>query len=207
MLGADVLAGYFLTGRPPVPEEWAAVQRCLSALPPAPQPPPAPPAGAEPSWLRAWVDWGLATVLDRLGPATAARPPMPVPLPPPRCVPSAPRRRTAGPGQAGEGWVPWSLRMGRLASLALPGLDSVLHEAARSAPLALARGAARAVLRRDYATAARITRWLAWLEAEGAAPLVDASLLVREITLRGPEDSRCALDVAIARHLLERTNT
>ncbi|WKX11860.1 hypothetical protein [Streptomyces sp. NL15-2K] len=97
--------------------------------------------------------------------------------------------------------MPWSLRMARLASLALPGLHSPVHDAARSGALALARGATRALLRRDFATAARITRWLAWLTADGVPLPVDAALLTDDIMLRGGGD-RCLLDAAISRRLL-----
>jgi hypothetical protein len=156
--------------------------------------------------VRAWVDWGLATVLARLDPA-ACHDPVPQPQEPPQCDGNAPRHRSAAgttdhlEGGRREGWVPWSLRMGRLASLALPGLHSPVHDAARSGALALARGATRALLRRDFATAARITRWLAWLAADGAALPVDAALLTEDIALRGG-GARCLLDASISRRLL-----
>ncbi|MDN0193562.1 hypothetical protein [Streptomyces sp. S.PNR 29] len=198
--GADALAPYLLTGRTPPPEETAAVRLILAALPPAPQPPAAPPRGPEPPWTRAWIDWGLVTVLARLD---AGAPPVPAPMPagPPCYDGTAPRHRSAAQGGAGEGWVPWALRMGQLASLALPGLDTPVHQAAHSGAEALARGATRSLLRRDFATAARLTRWLAWLAADGAALPLDAALLVEDIALRGG-GNRCLLDVAICRHLL-----
>ncbi|MES4906920.1 MULTISPECIES: hypothetical protein [unclassified Streptomyces] len=201
VLGADALAPYLLTGRALLPEESAAIRLSLSALPPAQRPPAAPPVGREQSWTRAWIDWGLVTVAARLDP-DLWRVAAPVPQGPPPCDDSAPRHRpAAGPGGGGEGWVPWSLRMGRLASLALPGLDGPVHQAARSHVLALARGATRALLRRDFATAARIARWLAWLAAGGVALPLDAALLTGDIALRGGDD-RCLLDASIARHLL-----
>ncbi|ADI11387.1 hypothetical protein SBI_08269 [Streptomyces bingchenggensis BCW-1] len=200
VLGADALAPYVLTGRALLPEESAAVRLSLSALPPVQRPPAAPPDGRERPWLRAWIDWGLVAVAARLDPdpwCVAA----PVPQGPPPCDDSAPRHRSADGAVGGEGWVPWSLRMGQLASLALPGLDGPVHQAARSGALALARGATRALLRRDFATAARITRWLAWLAADGVALPLDVALLTEDIALRGGDD-RCLLDAAIARRLL-----
>jgi hypothetical protein len=207
LLGADALAPYALTGQAVLPEESAAVRMAISALPPAQQRPAAPPHGPEPPWVRAWIDWGLVTMLACLDPA-APRAALPLPQEPPQCDGSAPHRRSAATavdrpdgGSCGEGWVPWSLRMARLASLALPGLHSPVHDAARSGALALARGATRALLRRDFATAARITRWLAWLTADGVPLPLDAALLTDDITLRGGGD-RCLLDAAISRRLL-----
>ncbi|MFF8883591.1 hypothetical protein [Streptomyces flaveolus] len=207
VLGADALAPYLLTGRPLLPEESAAVRLSLSALPPARRPPAAPPSGREQAWIRAWIHWGLVTVLARLD-AAPERVAVTVPQGPPPCDDSEPRHRSAAdpadcPVGHGEGWVPWSLRMGQLASLALPGLDGPVHQAARSGGLALARGATRALLRRDFATVARITRWLAWLAADGVALPLDVALLIEDIALRGGDD-RCLLDAVIARRLLRR---
>lgn len=147
---------------------------------------------------------GLTTVLARLDPAAPPAAAV-IPQPPPRCADGASRRAPAGRSGTGEGegWVPWSVRMGRLASLALPGLDGPVHDRARGGGTALARGATRAVLRRDFSTAARITRWLAWLAADGVQLPVDVSLLVEELALRGHDAGRCALDTAIARCLLK----
>lgn len=209
MLGADVLAPLVLTGQGLRPEEAAAVRLALGALPSAQYPPAAPPKGPELPWIRAWIDWGLVTVLARLDPGSPGDP-APAPPGPPCCEDGAPRRGAAPaagdcPSSRGEGWVPWSLRMGQLASLALPGLDGPVHDAARSGVLALARGAVRAFLRRDFATAARLTRWLAWLAADGAVLPLDVASLTRDISLCGGDD-RCLLDAALARSLLGLEN-
>ncbi|OKI01895.1 hypothetical protein A6A06_12205 [Streptomyces sp. CB02923] len=213
ILGADVLAPYVLTGQTPTAGETAAIGLALSALPPAGTPPPVPPAGPEEAWIMAWIDWGLATVLARLDPANSPVRAAPLPQGPPLCDDSAPRGlpptagpdggdRTGGPGApVEEGWVSWSVRMGKLASLALPGLDGPVHTAARSGALGLARGATRATLRRDHPTAARITRWLAWLRADGTGLPLDPAPLTEHIGLLGGGD-RPALDTAVARRLL-----
>ncbi|MEB3961029.1 hypothetical protein OKJ48_12350 [Streptomyces kunmingensis] len=203
LLGADVLAPYVLTGSAPPAEETVAVAAALDALPPAQPPPAAPPGGPEPAWVRAWIDWSLVTVLARIDPAVTA-PTAPEPPPPPRCAaPTAPRHApaTAEGGVTHEGWVPWSVLMGQLSPLALPGLDGPVHQAARSGATGLARGATRAVLRRDFPTAARITRWLAWLHAEGVRLPLDPAPLTEHITLLGG-GGRVALDTAIAGRLL-----
>ncbi|MDN3294910.1 hypothetical protein QWM81_12775 [Streptomyces ficellus] len=205
LLGADVLAPYVLTGRTPPVGETAAINMALNALPPAQPPPAAPPEGREEPWVRAWVDWSLVTVLARVDPGDVLVV-APVPAGPPLYDGAAPRRRppTAEGGSDGhtrEGWVPWSVRLGQLSSLALPGLDGPVHQAARSGAMGLARGATRAVLRRDFLTAARITRWLAWLQAEHARLPLDVVRLTEHIALLGGSE-RITLETAISRRLL-----
>ncbi|MFI7386644.1 hypothetical protein [Streptomyces sp. NPDC049813] len=203
LLGADVLAPAVLTGAAPSAEETVAIAATLDALPPSQPPPAAPPEGAEAPWVRAWIDWSLVTVLTRVDPGAVA-PAAPEPPPPPRCeAPTAPRRTPAtvhGDGTR-EGWVPWSVRMGQLAPLALPGLDGPVHAAARAGATGLARGATRAVLRRDYPTAARITRWLAWLHTEGVPLPLDPAPLTAHLALVAG-GTRVTLDTTIAAHLL-----
>ncbi|GCD47722.1 hypothetical protein [Streptomyces paromomycinus] len=213
ILGADVLAPYVLTGQPPPAGDTAAIGLALSALPPDETPPPAPPAGTEEAWTMAWIDWGLATVLARLDPADSPVRAASLPQGPPRCGDATPRNlppttdtdggdRQGTPGTpVQEGWISWSVRMGKLASLALPGLDGPVHDAARAGALGLARGATRATLRRDHPTAARITRWLAWLHADGVKLPLDPAALTENTGLLGGGD-RPALDTAIARRLL-----
>ncbi|WP_030659505.1 hypothetical protein [Streptomyces rimosus] len=213
ILGADVLAPYILTGQSPPAGETETLGLALGALPPTDPPPAAPPDGPEQAWTMAWIDWGLSTALSRLDPARSPAPAAPLPQAPPRCDDSAPRHLPPTPapeggdrahgsdGTAREGWVPWSVRMGQLASLALPGLDGPVHDAARSGVLGLARGATRATLRRDFPTAARITRWLAWLDADGQRLPLDPMLLTEHTGLLGGGD-RTALDTAVARRLL-----
>ncbi|MER0243939.1 hypothetical protein AAHZ94_18395 [Streptomyces sp. HSW2009] len=103
---------------------------------------------------------------------------------------------------AGLDWQRWSVRMGQLSPLALPGLDSAVHRAARAAPLALARGASRALLRRDHPTAVHILRWLALLGAEGVPLPIELPPLIEHVELLGGGGPRLALDLAIARRLL-----
>ncbi|MFE2597298.1 hypothetical protein [Streptomyces sp. NPDC057617] len=192
ILGADVLAPAVLAGTAFHPLDAEAVALSFTALPPSREEPLPPPTGPEEPWLMAWRDWGTVTLLTVLTSGDTARTGVPRPTSPPAGV-AAPRD--------GTGWAAWSVRMGRLSALALPGLESPVHDAARGAPLALARGATRAVLRRDYPTAARIVRWLAWLHADGVELPLDPAPLVEHIGLMAGGD-RLALDTAIARRLI-----
>jgi hypothetical protein len=197
ILGADTFAPVLLTGEALHPQDAEAVTLSLAALPPSRDVTPAPPAGPEGPWLMAWRDWGTATVLAVLTDGGTAAPPTdPMLLPPP-----GPARAPTESGAGAAGWAGWSVRMGQLSTLALPGLDGQVHDAARSSPLGLARGATRAVLRRDYPTAARIVRWLAWLHAEGVSLPLDPAPLVEHIEVMAGGD-RIALDTAIARRLI-----
>ena len=95
----------------------------------------------------------------------------------------------------GAGWTRW---LAPLSSLALPGLDSPLHEAAAEPErvAVLIQGAAEAADRGDYATAAALGRWLAMLDAP------DAARTVEQTARHGVADPRTALDAAIARRFL-----
>ncbi|MFE3743489.1 hypothetical protein [Streptomyces sp. NPDC059134] len=200
ILGADSLAPALLAGAPVHPRDAEAVALAFTALPPARDVTPPPPAGPANPWLMAWRDWGTVTLLAALSGesggsrsrGTDGRPAAVRPAPPPPTGPAA---------ADGDGWAAWSVTMGQLSTLALPGLDGPVHDAARSSPLGLARGATRAVLRRDYPTAARIVRWLAWLHSDGVRTPLDPVPLVEHISLLAGGD-RLALDTAIARRLL-----
>ncbi|MFE2638077.1 hypothetical protein ACFXKF_25370 [Streptomyces scopuliridis] len=191
ILGADTFAPVVLAGAPLHPEDAEAIALAFSALPPTRDVPPPPPAGPEGPWLMAWRDWGTVTLLTVLTGSDRARLTAPRPAHP----------ADAAPADDAAGWAEWSVRMGQLCTLALPGLDGPVHDAARRSPLALARGATRAVLRRDYPTAARIARWLAWLRSDGVRLPLDAGPLVEHIGLLAGGD-RPALDTAISRRLI-----
>jgi hypothetical protein len=155
VVGADTFAPHLLAGAPLTDADAVAFDHCFALFPPAAEQAPPPPAGPEAPWVIGWRDWATATLRGLL-PGGAA-------------VAAVPRPQPAGASPEAD-WNRWSVLMGQLCSLALPGLDGPVHAAARNAPLALARGATRAVLRRDYPTAARIARWLAWLRFDGAEP-------------------------------------
>jgi hypothetical protein len=109
----------------------------------------------------------------------------------------------AGSGEV-TAWRAWSLDAAALASLALPGLASAVHDAVADHPAALARGLARAMLRRDYRTAARLARWAGYVVTQrGVRLAIDAAAVCRHIRLCGDGDVRGALDVEITERLLQ----
>ncbi|WP_329201713.1 MULTISPECIES: hypothetical protein [unclassified Streptomyces] len=131
-----------------------------------------------------WHDWATGQLAARAGIALT----LPIPEGPPTL----------------EAWKQWSPAMARLAPLALPSLDGSLHEMVRREPLSLARAAVRAMLRRDYRTAAKLARWLAWLHGAGVpVPVETGSLLVRLRQVGGP-GARTTLDLTLAERLLAR---
>ncbi|MEW1926098.1 hypothetical protein [Streptomyces sp. NPDC088360] len=212
VVGADTFAPHLLTGVALHPLDAEAVARSFSVFPPPQSVPQSPPAGPAEPWVMAWRDWATASMLARFAAeGEAARAlsqyaaqPTEAPLLAARAGISAPIRPPEAPSPDTTrdlGWAEWSVRMGQLSSLALPGLDGPVHTAARGAPLALARGATRSLLRRDYPTAARIARWLALLQHEGVALPLDPVPLVAHLRVLG-NGPRLALDTAIAGKLL-----
>ncbi|MEU0690922.1 hypothetical protein [Streptomyces uncialis] len=197
VIGADTFTPHVLTGVPFHADDAATVARSLAAFPPpAPTAPdPTAPAGTAPARTEArtlaWRDWATGECLARFSGGS---------VPPPT---------TTAPPQGDDeladttDWRRWSVRMAQLATLAIPGLDGPVHEAARAAALPLARGATRSVLRRDHRTAVRLIRWLAWLHHEGVAPPVDPAPMAEHVRLLGGVGPRTAVDLAIAWHLLE----
>lgn len=196
VVGADLFAPHLLADAVLLPEDAMAVVQSFTVLPPPVSVPPAPPAGPAEPWIAAWRDWATSALLARFsGGETLVPQPMGAP------VAEEPDESDGSHRSGGSDWQRWSVRMGQLSPLALPGLDGPVHAAARRAPLALARGASRAVLRRDFPTAMRITRWLALLAAEGARLPLDPAPLVEHLRLLGG-GPRLALDAAIAGRLL-----
>lgn len=178
VLGADLFAPELAGTSAPGDEAARAVAEAYRLFPPRP----------DRDLVTAWHDWAtqaLASRDGRAGPAPAAPP-----EPPPSRTPDA------------DGWRQWTLAMARLAPLALPGFDSPLHGTVRAHPLAMARGTVRAMLRRDHRTAARLTRWLAWLHyTRVPVPLEIAPLLTR-LRQVGDGSARTSLDLALVEHLL-----
>ncbi|MBP2406669.1 hypothetical protein [Streptomyces syringium] len=134
----------------------------------------------------AWRDWGFARLLaDHAGTA-------PPPLPAAHVV-------LADPGA----WQPWCQAAAQLAPLSLPGLDGPVRDAVRGRPLALARGTTRALLRRDYPTAARLLRWLAALHGERVRLPLKPAPILDHLALHAGGGGRLALDLAVTRRMLD----
>ncbi|MFD8751792.1 hypothetical protein ACFV0O_12540 [Kitasatospora sp. NPDC059577] len=181
VLGADLFAPQLLTGAEPDGPTAALLAEARRTFP---SPAPASPDAAQ---AIAWQDWAAEQVLARTPYADTA--PAPTPAPP--------------PGPAELGWQTWSVRMAQLSVLALPGLDGPVHDAARTNLLDLSRGTARAMLRRDFTTAVRLARWLAWADAADRPPHLEVEPILDRIRLVGIGAVRTRLELAVAEALSE----
>ncbi|WP_028928003.1 hypothetical protein [Pseudonocardia acaciae] len=183
VLGPDVLAPAVLDAAEVDPTEvyaadGAVVVEALRVFPPGS-------LGATPE--AGWRDWATGQVLARWVDAAADPPDTP--------------RPAEVPGSE-DGWPRWSAWAARLAPLALPDLDSAVHEQVRRRTRALGRGAVRAMLRRDYLSAARLVRWLALASRDGHRPDLDLGVAVAHIELHSGSGPRVELETAITRRLL-----
>ncbi|MFJ8621615.1 hypothetical protein ACIRD3_02055 [Kitasatospora sp. NPDC093550] len=189
VLGGDLFAPQLLVGAEPDGATAALLAEARRALP-APVP-----ASEEAALVIGWQDWAAARLLARTPYGDGGQPP-------------APPLRRSGPlsgmlsGPEALGWQAWSVRMAQLSVLTLPGLDGPVHDAARANTLDLARGTVRAMLRRDPATAVRLTRWLARVRADGRPVPLEVEPLLERIRLVGDGTARSELELAIAQRLL-----
>ncbi|MEU1126086.1 hypothetical protein ABZ371_21610 [Streptomyces sp. NPDC005899] len=181
VLGADAFSPCLLAGHPLPAQDAAVVTKAFDSF---------PASGALEDPTIAWRDGATAHLLARLTPDT---PSAPAPAPPPD-----------GTGLDPADWRAWCVRMAPLAPLATLALDGPVHEAARGGVLALSRGVSRSILRRDFPTAVRLVRWLAWLHHEGTPLPLDPALAAEHMWLVGGGGPRTALDLAIARHFLDQ---
>ncbi|MFG2591235.1 hypothetical protein [Streptomyces sp. NPDC048438] len=182
VLGADVFSPHLLAGHPLTAQDAAVVVKAFDAFPPSDAPEEAAVARR---------DHATAVLLARLSGDDSLSTVVPAPA------------DDAGPGP-GADWSGWSVRMAQLAPLATLGLDGPVHEAARRGALSLSRGVSRSILRRDFTTAVRLVRWLAWLRHEGVNLPLDPDIAAEHVWLVGGPGPRAALDLAIARHFLEQ---
>ncbi|MEU5656941.1 hypothetical protein ABZ802_15145 [Streptomyces sp. NPDC047737] len=182
VLGADVFSPHLLKGDPLQAQDAAVVAKAFDAFP-------ASDAPEEPAV--AHRDHATAALLARLTGDDTLR----------TLAPAPPEDAALDPS---DGWSGWCVRMAQLAPLATLGLDGPVHAAARDGVLSLSRGVSRSILRRDFPTALRLVRWLAWLRHEGAELPLDPDVAAEHAWLVGGAGPRTALDLAIARHFLEQ---
>lgn len=179
VVGPDLFAPALLAGAPFAPDDRAAVEEAFRVFPPAP-------GDAPEVALR---DRATLALLARHGGS-----------------PPVPAMRVPVPEELDAGWREWrewSARMARLSPLALPGLDTRVHDQADRRVRCLSRGTTRAMLRRDHPTAARLARWLALSQSRGVAPDMDVGAVLGLLEVCGGS-ARTALDLAIARFFMLR---
>ncbi|TQF06479.1 hypothetical protein E6W39_35160 [Kitasatospora acidiphila] len=175
VLGADVLSAYLLADHAFADADAELVHAAVGAFP-------APPGTAPDGALWALRDRALTTALAELGVAADGWPGL--------------AGTTVEPPEAAH-WAAWSGELVRCSSLALPPVASPLREQARRRRLDLVRGVSRALLRRDYPSAAKLTRWLALDERQVPEPLLAPALEQLEHLAAG--QPRTMLDVTLAR--------
>ncbi|MDG9702783.1 hypothetical protein [Streptomyces sp. DH37] len=195
VLGPDVFAPALLAGRAFGPADARAVADSFRIFPPDP--------GAAPD--AAWRDWTTVRLLARFGDAPEDTLGVPEPAAFEEAAEPDGPNSTDGTDGPVPSWRTRSLRMAGLHPLALPDVDGPVHEAALRRLRDLSRGTSRAMLRRDYPTAARLARWLAWAVHRGTRPELDAAAVVRHLELHCGSGGRTALDIAVARHLLDQS--
>ncbi|WP_106619047.1 hypothetical protein [Saccharothrix carnea] len=185
LIGADVFAPHVLLGRPVHRDDAAVVARSFTVYPPTPQP------TTRQQHVTAWRDWAVGRLLARTDETSPAG------------SDAAPTPETAAALLDGaKTWQEWSATAAQLSPLALPGVGGPIVAAVFAGMRPLARGVTRAVLRRDFVTAARLIRWMALSSSNGVRQPLDPVLLVERIRLYGGTGSRLALDLAISRVLL-----
>ncbi|MEU4742422.1 hypothetical protein AB0G02_18430 [Actinosynnema sp. NPDC023658] len=187
LIGADVFAPHLLLGRPVHRDDVAVVVRSFAVFPPAGRP------TTRQQHVRAWRDWAACRLVVRAAEPTSAEPGI--------TATPAPETAAALLDRA-KGWQEWSANAAQLSPLALPGVGGPIVAAVFEGVRPLAQGVTRAVLRRDFVTAARLIRWMALLSSNGVRQPLDPALLVERTRLYGGTGSRLSLDLAIARLLL-----
>ena len=169
VLGPDALAPYLIIGYPFATEDAEVVTTSLAAFP-------LDSDGEAP--VRRFRDWATRALLARL-----TDQPAPVLPETPACGPKA-------------HWLVFVGELSGLAPLVAPGLDSPIHTAARTRALDVARGVSRSMLRRDYLTAVRLSRWLA---TGPCVPGVELGGVLTHVELFGDDSPRLRLEVVLAR--------
>lgn len=172
VLGADALTPFVLSGHVLADEDVGLVCAAMRAH--------RSPGDADHARLWGLRDWAVTSVLLRL-----RQQPLPE-------VPALPAGGTALP------WKAWCVELMRLSSLALPEVHSPVRAEVARRGLDLARGLARAMLRRDWLGAARLARWQALEHPED--PYLSAT--IDHLTLLAGDLPRVRLELTLAGLLL-----
>ncbi|GAA1311226.1 hypothetical protein [Saccharothrix xinjiangensis] len=187
LIGADIFAPHLLLDRPVHHADAAVITRSFAAFPPAGQ------AGTRRQQVVAWRDWATGRLLACAADPASAEPGL---------APTAAPETATALLDGAKTWQEWSANAAQLSPLALPGLGGPIAAAVFEGARPLARGVTRALLRRDFVTAARLIRWMALSSSSGVGQPLDPALLVERVRLYGGTGSRLSLDLAIARRLL-----
>jgi hypothetical protein len=184
VLGADALAPFLFAGHSPSASDVEVVQAARRVFP-------APPR-KDPGEAQVWrcKDWALGEVLAHLGMSEPER------------DRAADLDTDGDDGSVAEpAWPVWSATVSRLSVLALPAVGGPLREQVRRRRRDTCRGLARAMLRHDHLSAARLARWLALDAALFPELLLGAALSQLELFTAPPP--RVRLEIALARRLWE----
>ncbi|WP_424186807.1 hypothetical protein ACOBQX_02955 [Actinokineospora sp. G85] len=180
LVGTDIFLPHVVLNRPLSAQDAEVVAESFAAFPPIIGP------VAPEQRVMAWHDWSTARLLATLtGDAGVVTPDDPAAV--------------LGPV---EQWAQWSVAVAQLSSLAHPGATGPVVDMVAAQPRALCQGVLRAVLRRDFTIASRLTRWVAMVHAAGVRLPVDPVVLVDHVALRVGSEPRRLLDLAVARHLV-----
>lgn len=180
LVGADVFLPHVVLNCPLTARDAEVVAASFEVFPPIAEP------AAPEQRIMAWHDWSTARLLAALTGDRAVT------------VPDDAAAVLGSP----ERWADWSVAVAQLSSLAHPGATGPVVDAVAAQPLALCRGVLRTVLRRDFGTASRLTRWVALVHAVGVRLPVDPVTLVDHVALRVGSEPRRLLDLTVARHLV-----
>lgn len=182
VLGADALAPFVLGGHRFRTDDAEVVAASMRAFPVTEhhaqldgQP------GAEVP-VRRLREWATGEVLARLGVTGFAGP--------------CPKGADVGRDHS---WLSWVVVLAQLAPLAVPGLDSPLHVQVKKYRRDVARGVTRAVLRRDYLSAARLVRWLSIVNESADDKWFALDPVTRHIEMVAERDASLLLELAVAR--------
>ena len=184
VLGADALTPFLFTGNPLSARDVEVVQAAIRVFP--------APHREDPGDARVWRwrDWALGEVLAHLGVSKPAG------------DQAAALDSGGEDGFAGEpAWPGWSAAVSRLSVLASPAVSGPVREQVRRRRRDTWRGLARAMLRHDHLSAARLARWLALDAAVSSESLLDAALSHLELFTAPPP--RVRLEIVLARRLWE----